>query len=57
MIKRILISISLATSLFATQVTPIQTNPIQGNINIEKMVENRDIEPTAQPPNLNNFNF
>ena len=48
MIKRILISISLATSLFATQVTPIQTNPIQGNINIEKMVENRGMEDIIQ---------
>ena len=61
MIKRILISISLATSLFATQVTPIQTNPIQGNINIEKMVENRDIreleELARNNPYMADINF
>ena len=61
MIKRILISISLATSLFATQVTPIQTNPIQGNINIEKMVENRDIreleELAINNPYMADINF
>lgn len=61
MIKKALISLSVATILFATQGSTIQTNPLQGSINIDKMVENRDIreleELARNNPYMADINF